>query len=70
MVFGFCSVLPAMIIASATVGRVRGIGLSLLPEKAIVRRLFRKVRFQFVRNAFVVVTLVFLLTFVLDRLGL
>lgn len=46
MVFGFCSVLPAMIIASATVGRVRGIGLSLLPEKAIVSRLFRKVDFS------------------------
>jgi hypothetical protein len=70
MVFGFCSVLPAMIIASATVGRVRGIGLSLLPEKAIVSRLFRKVRFQFVRNAFVGVTLVFLVIFVLNRLGL
>jgi hypothetical protein len=70
MIFGLCSVLRALVIASATVGRFRGVGMSLLPEKATVTRLFQKVRFQFVRNALVGVTLIFLVMILLDRLGI
>jgi hypothetical protein len=70
MIFGLCGVLPAMVIASATVGRFRKVELNLLPEKTIVRRLFRKVGFQFVRNILVGVTLIFLVMILLDRLGI
>src|ERR1700722_3385651 len=70
MTFGLCSVLPAMVIASATVGRFRKVDLSLLPEKTTVARLFRKVRFQFLRNILIGVPLIFLVMFILDRLGI
>jgi hypothetical protein len=56
--------------AFVIVGRFRGVGMGLLPEKATVARLFQKVRFQFVRNALVGVTLIFLVMVLLGRLGI
>ncbi len=56
-----CCVLPiVMVLSSGIVGRLRGVPLNLLPDRATTARLFRKVWFQIIRMTLVLGTIALL----------